>query len=191
MTQLILKRASASRPSGEWNDEDFDVLADGAVVGRIMKVHAAPVDRLGSGRLPSGIMRIARRRTATPRRARPRWRRQKLAARVTALLPGPARSRPRTIDNAALTGLDSPFGTVGVGGMQVQACRRLQARYSRRSVVAWIGMACRACGELANGARHRLSRHLQSNPETARASRSREVVLRLHVSQMQSALRRV
>jgi hypothetical protein len=25
--QLILKRASASRPSGEWNDEDYDVLA--------------------------------------------------------------------------------------------------------------------------------------------------------------------
>ena len=40
--QLILKRASTSRPSGEWNDDDFDVLADGAVVGRIMKVHAAP-----------------------------------------------------------------------------------------------------------------------------------------------------
>ena len=28
--------------SGEWNDDDFDVLADGAVVGRIMKA-AAPV----------------------------------------------------------------------------------------------------------------------------------------------------
>ena len=40
---LVLKRASASRPSGEWNDDDFDVLADGAVVGRIFKVHAAPV----------------------------------------------------------------------------------------------------------------------------------------------------
>ncbi len=43
MTQLILKRTSASRPSGQWNDDDYDVLADGAVVGRIMKVHAAPV----------------------------------------------------------------------------------------------------------------------------------------------------
>ena len=31
---LVLKRASASRPSGEWNDDDFDVLA-GVVVGRI------------------------------------------------------------------------------------------------------------------------------------------------------------
>jgi hypothetical protein len=29
MTSLLLKRASASRPSGEWNDEDYDVIADG------------------------------------------------------------------------------------------------------------------------------------------------------------------
>jgi hypothetical protein len=40
---LILKRASPSRPSGEWNDDDFDVLANGDVVGRIFKVNAAPV----------------------------------------------------------------------------------------------------------------------------------------------------
>jgi hypothetical protein len=39
---LILKRASASRPSGQWGENDYDVLADGAVVGRIMKVHPAP-----------------------------------------------------------------------------------------------------------------------------------------------------
>jgi hypothetical protein len=32
---LILKRASASRPSGQWQDEDYDVLADGKVIGRI------------------------------------------------------------------------------------------------------------------------------------------------------------
>ncbi len=44
MTQLILKRASASRPSGEWSDDDFDVLADGVVVGRIMRTNATPVD---------------------------------------------------------------------------------------------------------------------------------------------------
>jgi hypothetical protein len=43
MSRLILKRASASRPSGEWNDGDFDVLAEGAVVGRIFKANAAPV----------------------------------------------------------------------------------------------------------------------------------------------------
>ena len=40
---LLLKRDSASRPSGEWNDDNFDVLADGAVVGRIFKANAAPV----------------------------------------------------------------------------------------------------------------------------------------------------
>jgi hypothetical protein len=38
-----MSRASASRPSGEWNDDDFDVLSDGEVVGRIMKANAAPV----------------------------------------------------------------------------------------------------------------------------------------------------
>ena len=40
---LILKRASASRPSGEWNDDDYDVLADGVVVGRIFNSNAGPV----------------------------------------------------------------------------------------------------------------------------------------------------
>jgi hypothetical protein len=40
---LILKRASASRPSGEWNEEDFDVLANGVAVGRIFNANAAPV----------------------------------------------------------------------------------------------------------------------------------------------------
>lgn len=40
---LILKRASSSRPSGEWSDDDYDVLAaNGVIVGRIMKVTAAP-----------------------------------------------------------------------------------------------------------------------------------------------------
>ena len=40
---LILKRASASRPSGEWSNDDYDVLADGEVVGRTFKANAAPV----------------------------------------------------------------------------------------------------------------------------------------------------
>jgi hypothetical protein len=43
---LILKRASVSRPSGEGSDDDYDVLADGMVVGRIMKAAAAPVGAL-------------------------------------------------------------------------------------------------------------------------------------------------
>jgi hypothetical protein len=40
---LTLKRAAASRPSGEWSDDNYDVLADGVVVGRIMKAAASPV----------------------------------------------------------------------------------------------------------------------------------------------------
>ena len=40
---LTLKRASASRPSGEWSDDDYDVLADGKVVGRIFNAAASPV----------------------------------------------------------------------------------------------------------------------------------------------------
>ena len=43
MSSLMLKRASAFRPSGEWNDDDYDVLADGIIVGRIMKAAAVPV----------------------------------------------------------------------------------------------------------------------------------------------------
>jgi hypothetical protein len=42
---LILKRASASRSSGHWSDDDYDVLENGVVVGRICKEQAAPPDR--------------------------------------------------------------------------------------------------------------------------------------------------
>ena len=42
MAVLLLNRASTSRSPGEWNEDDFDVLADGVVVGRILKAHAAP-----------------------------------------------------------------------------------------------------------------------------------------------------
>jgi hypothetical protein len=41
MSVLILKGAPASRPSGGLDDDD-DVLADGVVVGRIMKMQVAP-----------------------------------------------------------------------------------------------------------------------------------------------------
>jgi hypothetical protein len=74
MSSLILKRASASRPSGEWNEDDFDVLADGAVVGRIFKVSAAPVGCLRIwtvGRLAA--TRIARPTTAMLQPERPPW----------------------------------------------------------------------------------------------------------------------
>jgi hypothetical protein len=42
--EASLKRASASRPSGEWNDkDDYDVLANGAVVRPIFNAAASPV----------------------------------------------------------------------------------------------------------------------------------------------------
>jgi hypothetical protein len=40
---LMLKRASAYRPSGHWSDDDFDVRCKGAVVGRLFHAKAAPV----------------------------------------------------------------------------------------------------------------------------------------------------
>jgi hypothetical protein len=40
--ELILKRASASRLSGEWEDDNCDVFTDGIVVGRIFKAAASP-----------------------------------------------------------------------------------------------------------------------------------------------------
>jgi hypothetical protein len=53
--QLVLKRASASRLSGEWSDDDYDVVADGIVVGRIMKAAAAPVSQPGLWTLAYGF----------------------------------------------------------------------------------------------------------------------------------------
>jgi hypothetical protein len=43
LTDLLLKRAATSQSGGEWNEDDYDVLADGDVVGRIYKANAAPV----------------------------------------------------------------------------------------------------------------------------------------------------
>jgi hypothetical protein len=40
---LALKRGLGLSSSGQWNDDDYDVFADGAVVGRIFKANAAPV----------------------------------------------------------------------------------------------------------------------------------------------------
>ena len=42
---LVLKRASKSRLSGQWPDDDYDVFADDRLVGRILWTHAAPEDR--------------------------------------------------------------------------------------------------------------------------------------------------
>jgi hypothetical protein len=59
---LILKHASASQPSGQWRDDDYDVLEDGVVVGRISKEQVAPPDRpwmWASGHSADSISRAA------------------------------------------------------------------------------------------------------------------------------------
>jgi hypothetical protein len=46
--KFTLVKASKSRPSGEWIDDDFDVRlgdASGEVVGRIFRVPQSPQDR--------------------------------------------------------------------------------------------------------------------------------------------------
>jgi hypothetical protein len=40
MSTLILTRASVSRPSGQWREDDYDVLENGVVVGRIFRLDA-------------------------------------------------------------------------------------------------------------------------------------------------------
>ena len=52
---LILKRASASCPSGEWNDDDYDVLAESVGFSRAVP-HLS--ERPGCGRSPSGSTKI-------------------------------------------------------------------------------------------------------------------------------------
>jgi hypothetical protein len=71
MTGLILKRA----PIG-WNQDDFDVIENGVIVGRIFKVPIAPQDRhwmWASG--DNGHIRRAAQ--GYSRRARRRWRRSR------------------------------------------------------------------------------------------------------------------
>jgi hypothetical protein len=73
---LILKRASASRPSGQWKEDDFDVLADGVVVGRTFNSTASPVGTPWMWTLVfEEHHKAARPPTVMSRRARPRWQR--------------------------------------------------------------------------------------------------------------------
>jgi hypothetical protein len=57
-----LKRASASRPSGEWRDEDYDVLADGVVDSRPRPIADARDGGASAGRSADRVSAHGRRR---------------------------------------------------------------------------------------------------------------------------------
>ena len=68
------KARLTSRSSGEWSDDDYDVLADGVVVGRIMKAAAKPADASWLWTLAYGQHEDRIPTTATRRHARRPWR---------------------------------------------------------------------------------------------------------------------
>jgi hypothetical protein len=74
MSPLILKRAKASRSSGEWRDDDYDVLENGVVVAASSWSLLRPPVGNGGGRAATTATSSAH-GTDTSRRARLRWRR--------------------------------------------------------------------------------------------------------------------
>ena len=58
MDQLVLKRASASPSSGEWSEDDYGVLCEGAVVGRASRPAMAMDARLRPPRRPHADLRL-------------------------------------------------------------------------------------------------------------------------------------
>jgi hypothetical protein len=74
-TSLILKRASASRSSGQWRDDDYDVLENGVIVGRIFFLDAVgPQGRPWMWASGHNVTSAERRMDTSPR-GRLRWRR--------------------------------------------------------------------------------------------------------------------
>jgi hypothetical protein len=74
MAPLILKRASASRRSGQWRDDDYDVLENGVVVGRIFCLDAVgPQGHRWMWQAVTRQPQLSAPRTAMSRPARLRW----------------------------------------------------------------------------------------------------------------------
>jgi hypothetical protein len=71
---LTLERAPLTRLSREWKDDDYDVLADGEIVGRIFNAGVS-VARPWMWTLDSDTTNTAARHMATLRHARPPWQR--------------------------------------------------------------------------------------------------------------------
>ena len=47
---LLLKRASKSRPDGQWSDDDYDVFDSDRHIGRILKIILPVIAHRGSGK---------------------------------------------------------------------------------------------------------------------------------------------
>jgi hypothetical protein len=84
MTRLVLKRGKFSRSSGTWKDDDYDVLADGVVVGRIFNAAASPVGTPWMWTLLYGYHEDRAPAHCYVRRARRRWRRSRRVGGVEA-----------------------------------------------------------------------------------------------------------
>ena len=70
---LILKRASATRSSGQWSEDDFDCLPMAKLSAASSRQTPRRSEKRGCGLSPSGTMRIAHRRTAMLQRERLPW----------------------------------------------------------------------------------------------------------------------
>jgi hypothetical protein len=76
MASRVLKRASVSRPSGQWNDDDYDVAENGVVVGRTSaSMQSGRRAASGCGRAATVPTMSSAPRTAMRRAGRLRWRR--------------------------------------------------------------------------------------------------------------------
>ena len=126
--QLILMRASVTRSSGQWSDDDYDVLENGKVVGRIFFLDAVGPQgrtwRWASGH-NGGIKRAAHGYEPTRRRG---WRRSRRAGRK-----GGQATRLR----AACLICDSALQLLAFDGKSAER-RVLFANFQRRLVVCAV-----------------------------------------------------
>src|SRR5262245_25386861 len=91
--QLILKRSSMARRGFD----DYDVLSEGKVVGRIYHDRAIGSDKPWFWGLAMAITRTARQRTAIRRAAKPRWQRSRRAGGGSRFTKGSAKWQSRVL----------------------------------------------------------------------------------------------
>jgi hypothetical protein len=72
-SSCLLIWSRTDRTAQGWGEDDYDVLADGVVVGRIVKAQRRLWASPGCGQCSSATSRTARQRTATQRPARMQW----------------------------------------------------------------------------------------------------------------------